>query len=261
MRALRTEAYENERLRIGAKLRSLREQRSWTQAELAARLALSQGRLSRVEAGKASLTAEELLAVLRLFQVGVSAFGRRADPHRELQGTLARWGATHLQEDLDLLPSERVARATDVVLEALLAASSPRIVTALAPVIVTNIEEINWALVAHGAREAGVWSRFRWLLDNILAALSDEEATPGLPLRWRRLYRRTATVLAAVIGAAEPDASKRGADLLDRGVRTARSIEELRANGSELSRRWNVITSIQPQDFADALRGARVGSG
>jgi transcriptional regulator with XRE-family HTH domain len=45
------------RVRVGKTVRELRHARRWTQAELARRLDVSQGRLSEIEAGKGSFTA------------------------------------------------------------------------------------------------------------------------------------------------------------------------------------------------------------
>src|SRR5687767_5977124 len=93
---------EKERHRIGKKVRVLREQRGLTQAELSARLAMSQARLSLIEHGKASLTAEQFLELLRLLRVSISTFSEPTSAASELQATLARLGAFHLQEDSDV---------------------------------------------------------------------------------------------------------------------------------------------------------------
>ena len=56
---------------IARKVHDLRRGRRWTQAELARRLDLSQSRLSEVERGDGSFTAEQFLTILRLFNVSV----------------------------------------------------------------------------------------------------------------------------------------------------------------------------------------------
>jgi len=110
--ALRTE--------IGSKVRALRTQRLWTQAELAKRLGLSQARLSEIERGLGSFSAEHLLELLRLFNVDVSHFeSSPPDPTSQLQNALARLGARHLVESENVLPSSRIAHVNEVVLEVL----------------------------------------------------------------------------------------------------------------------------------------------
>ena len=80
--------------RVGDTVRELRRDRRWTQAELAGQLGLSQGRLSEIEGGKGSLTAEQFLLLLGLFNVGASRFWTApADPEADLQNALARLGA------------------------------------------------------------------------------------------------------------------------------------------------------------------------
>src|SRR6185436_20500519 len=59
---------------VAAKVRALRKARRWTQAELGKRLGLSQARLSEIEGGDGSFTAEQLLLLLKLFNVGASRF-------------------------------------------------------------------------------------------------------------------------------------------------------------------------------------------
>jgi transcriptional regulator with XRE-family HTH domain len=57
------------RLQISTKVRDLHTGRRWTQAELAKPLGRSQARLSEVERGQGSFSAEQLLEILRLFNV------------------------------------------------------------------------------------------------------------------------------------------------------------------------------------------------
>jgi transcriptional regulator with XRE-family HTH domain len=67
------------RLHIVDKVRALRRARRLTQAELAGKLGLSQARLSEIESGDGSFTAEQLVVILRLFNVGLSDVRRQ--PH------------------------------------------------------------------------------------------------------------------------------------------------------------------------------------
>ena len=65
------QSLDKDRRRIAAKVRELRQSRNWTQAELSKRLQLSQSRLSEIERGAGSFTAEQFLLLLRLFIKGV----------------------------------------------------------------------------------------------------------------------------------------------------------------------------------------------
>ena len=82
-----------DRTKIGAKIRDLRQQRHWSQGELAKLLEISQPTLSEIERGEASLSAENLLRILRIFNVGVDHFEAAAERSSPIQNALARHGA------------------------------------------------------------------------------------------------------------------------------------------------------------------------
>jgi hypothetical protein len=48
-------------------------------------------------------------------------------------------------------------------------------------------------------------------------------------------------------------------DILDRDVRSAKTVSALLAGRSPISRGWNLVTAIQLEDFVEALRASRVG--
>jgi len=262
VRANISESQLKERARIGRRLRELREERRLSQAELARRLSVSQGRLSQIEGGKASLTAEQFLLVLRIFQVSVTTFARPPSVASELQSTLARLGAFQLQEDASVLPSERLERVTEAIRETLVEPESPRLLTALAPVIVHNIESINWRKLTHDLGALGLSRRLYWLVENVREAVRTEAADPSVVAARRRLYSRVETVLADVSDLAERDEAVRGLplDVLDRSIRTRRTRDEVSVTASPISQRWGIVTATRPDDFAEALRGARAGA-
>src|SRR6266567_2825625 len=108
------------RSKIAEKVRVLRKARGWTQAELAARLSLSQARLSDIESGSGSFSAEQFLEILKLFNVGIDHFASEPrEPVAELQNTLARLGAHQLQEREDVLPRKELEDVATVLYEAL----------------------------------------------------------------------------------------------------------------------------------------------
>src|SRR5271170_6034924 len=105
------EKLKKSRAWIAKNVRELRKERRWTQAELAKRLDLSQARLSEIEGGDGSFTAEQFLLLLKLFNVGANRFAPSAGPsashdrEAQIRNALARLGALHLQENRDVLPS------------------------------------------------------------------------------------------------------------------------------------------------------------
>lgn len=250
---------EPTRLEIASKVRDLRKARRWTQAELAQRLRLSQNRLSEIERGAGSFTAEQLLVILKLFNVPVAHFASEGerDDLAALQNALARLGALHLQESEEVLPSERLSDVNDVVREAIVS-GSPRLLTAVAPVLVRNADRVSLRKIDARLTDAGLDSRLSWIVDNTLEALRTE-LDASLPRPWAQLYRRAEVVLETFQESADAR-SKRpaGPDLLDAQIRTKKSLDEVRASSSPISRRWGIVTGLRPADFATALKAARV---
>ena len=250
------------RVRIAAKVRELRRQRRWTQAELASHLGLSQSRLSEIERGAGSFTAEQFLEILRLFNVSVSEFGPdlAPDPNAGLQQALARLGASHLHESDKPVPSQRYDDPGVVVRETL-AVGAPRLLTALGPVLVNHVDRIQFKMLFTRLTEAGLERRLGWLIDNVLDAIRSE-LKQSLPRVWSKRYRRAAVVLdtflehAAASSQARPDGAA-GLDILDPNIRSKRTLEDVKASSSPISQRWNIVSHLQPQDFSRALRDAR----
>lgn len=136
---------DKDRQTIAERIRGLRQARGLTQAALAKQLGLSQNRLSEIERGSGSFTAEQFLRILRVFNVGAAEFvphKRDRDRGLEVQNALARLGAAQLQESAHVLPSEELQEVHDVVREALVL-GEPRLVTAVAPVLVAHAERLN----------------------------------------------------------------------------------------------------------------------
>lgn len=242
---------------IASRVRELRKARLWTQAELSARLGLSQNRLSEIERGDGSFTAEQFLMVLKLFNAPLSDFGieTQDDETTMLQNALARLGAVHLQESERVLPSERFRRATDAIREALLS-RAPRLITAIAPVLVCHADDVNLHGIDDRLTEIGLATRVPWLVENMLEALK-AELRGAVSRPWAQRYRRSALLLDAFH---EKTRSRVAdvTDVLDGNIRTKKTIDEVSASWSSISRRWQVVTELQPTDFAAALEAARV---
>ena len=101
------------RSRISHQVRDLRRERRWTQAELAKHLDLSQSRLSEIEGGQGSFTAEQFLMLLKLFNVPASHFGGpQRDREGQTQNALLRLGARDLRQSPHVLPGEELGATT-----------------------------------------------------------------------------------------------------------------------------------------------------
>ncbi|MBI3297035.1 MAG: helix-turn-helix transcriptional regulator [Elusimicrobia bacterium] len=243
---------------IAQRARRLRQERRWTQAALADRLGLSQNRLSEIERGQGSFTAEQFLTLLRTFNVQIDTFAPPAQAASELQNALARAGATHLAEARDVLPTERLREALTVIREVLASAQSPRQVTALAPVLVNNIDGLNFAKLYADVHSVGLTGRLGWAVENTVRALAGELAKE-LPPRWRIRYSRTKVALEQSLSAVGRPGGGPAAvdDILDPGIASLETLLLIKAERSAISRRWRIATRIQPEEFQQALEAAR----
>lgn len=251
------------RASIGQKVRQLRQDRRWTQTQLAELLGLSQNRLSEVEHGKGSLTAEQLLTILKTFNVPLDDFSpSKAETVSELQNALARLGAAHLVESHDVLPTQRLKDALDVIRETLASYESPRQIVALAPVLANHAESLNLAKLKFDLEQVGLGHRLGWVLENTLEALKAELA--GKPsAEWARKYGTAGFLLHDFLSDAWPKSgpSRHGAEradkIIDRGIASEKTLAEVRAASSDISRKWGVVSRIHVADFVEALRASR----
>lgn len=239
-------------------MKELRLSRRWSQAELAERLSLSQPKLSQVESGNSSLTAEQFLLALRIFNVGASRFSASPqDVERPLQNALARLGADHLQESEEVLSSEHLEEVHEAIKRALVS-GVPRLVTAIGPVIVRNVDRIGFAKLHALLADVGFERRLDWLLDNVRTALRALQVEQPRGPRARQ-YRRALAILDAVMEyrhSVEASARAFAPDVLDRGIRSKQTLDEVRQVRSKISHHWNVISSLTVDDFIAALRDA-----
>jgi hypothetical protein len=177
---------------------------------------LSQNRLSELERGAGSFSAEQLLLLMRLFNVTASSFvDEQPDPTLALQNALARFGATHLHEAAHVVPDEDpVGR----VVQDALVDGTPRVVTAAAPVLVRHAYMANLRAVQGELSRRGYERRLPWAVDNILAAVS------LLPKRLpRELLRNTAALQFASTHFLGLGTSLSAPDILDPTVRSTKT--------------------------------------
>jgi transcriptional regulator with XRE-family HTH domain len=246
------------RVLVSDKMRRLRVERHWTQVRFAGLLGLSQNRLSELERGKGSFTAEQLFVVLRTFNVQADDFlPEKETGFAQLQNALARLGAKHLREDYESVPSERLKEAGAVILEALISAQFPRHITALAPVIVAQADSLNFNKLRLQFSQTGFEYRLGWVLESTLEAVRLE--LPYTHGECRTAYRRVITLLQNILaGWRPPEPAAAGwEDILDHDLLTAETLHAVKINLSPVAKKWGIITRIGTGDFTEALRGAR----
>lgn len=245
--------------RIAEKLRSLRKARGFTQADLALRLGLGQGSYSRVENGASSLSAEQFLEVLRIFNVSATEFQPSVEPGGDVQNALIRFGATHLLGDPSRLPNDEIATAEDVFREVLSDGSQARHLAALGPVFVKNHKEIRLRKLWSSFTTAGLEARLGWTLENIHEAVRQELQRNGFRRKGNQLRaaeRELETFLSWVEPKRETVASESGDDLLGLQSVGPKSRKELRSSASSCSLRWGILTRLTPADFLEALKAS-----
>lgn len=257
---------KNINLEIGEKIRNLRISRRVPQRRLAEVLQVSQPTVSRLEAGRETLTIEQLLDLCRFFNVPPSFFLPEEGPaSSQLRRSLIRHGAAHLTDDEKSLPSERLSNVKDVIRETLIATGSPRDIAALAPVIVQNAAVLPFADLEAELYRLGphLHRRLCWLLENILEALKTENS-PSLPPSRRVQYLRAQTRLSSEFHSLKSrwnpmygQAQHLPEDILDANIASLPAIQNATHERSEISSRWKIVTRIKVDDFARALREAR----
>lgn len=223
------------------------------------RTGTSQARLSEIETGDGTFSAEQFLEILKSFNVGLDYFtNETSDDTALLQNALVRLGARHLKERDDVLPTAALGDLTTVVFEALLSAT-PRLTTALAPVLVLHVDELNLNAVRAKLASIGLQRRLDWLIDNTSQAVKEELRTAP-PRVWAQRYRRAELVFETALDFAKHATPRQDGppDILDGNVRSKASLKQLVESSSEVSQRWGIATALQPDDFTTALRAARV---
>lgn len=248
------------RLALAAGIQKLRKERGVTQIELARLLGLSQAQLSKIENGHGSITAEQLIRLLQEYSLPLSCFtpaekASRNDENPSLQNALAHLGAVHLRAVPGVAVPERLALPEEAIVETLIAPSS-RLVTALAPVIVSHCESINFHHVAERLRGHGVEYRIWWVVDGTYRALGERLKEPYLPRDLHRLYQRAFLLLERKkldVGAVQ-NQLKDKEDELDRDLISERTIQLVKQNRDKLAGNWHIVTRIKKADFEQALK-------
>ena len=242
------------RQRVAAKVRELRRARGLTQAELGRLLGLSQARLSEIEGGDGSFTAEQLIAVLTLFNVDIASFLPPTNEDDELQNALIQHGATHLRQVPGVASSGRFSTPSQAILAVLLTPQSARFVTALGPVLLRHIDAVSLPALHNQLDAVGRPARLGWLIENVRDALLLPPPSKDADLK-RRVARAILVLSNALSYFPPPPTPLHSApDVFDPTLRSDKSLDIVwNQQASPISRRWGIATDIQPTDFCEAL--------
>lgn len=249
---------------IATSLKRARLERRVTQRELATTLGMTQARLSQIENGKGSLSAEQLITVLKHFNLPLNYFVRETKkeaPEDKLQNALNAMGATELYTIPDTLQSEQLIKLENLITETLTMAYSSRTITALAPVIIEHVESINFQHIQNSMHQIGLLGRLGWTLENTVNALISEQS-PSLPRTKTLLYRRCLVKINLALNNIKPSWNTiyqhlPTEDLLDKNISSEKTLQETKNMSDELARKWKIITTITVNDFIQAIRGAQ----
>jgi len=213
-----TETVISERVRaIAATVRRLRKSRGWTQWQLAARLEISQSRLSELERCGGSFTAEQLITMLSIFETTVDEFVLRRKPKPPIDD-----------------PNEAIIAAIDGWTTNALLAAAPR--------MVHEIDRVQLQTILF--ETFGIEHRFLWFVENVRAAIKGDER-----------YRHVEAVLAELMRTAR-DPSLPAFDAVD-GPFSHTMISRLSSVSTLISNRWCVVSRLTPEDFAVRIEAGR----
>lgn len=234
------------RKRIAALVATERRARTLSQAALAAELGVSQAHLSNVERGRASFTAEQLLYLLRRFNLGLETLLPVVDEGAAAQNALLHHGAWHLAH-IPAAGAPRYQNVNDLVVH-VLCVPEPRHVTALLPVFLHSVRRISLPSVQEGLSQAHVAGRLRWFLDMVKAAVGPQQS---IPPRYQLPAREVLMVIELAAHAAVLESDH--IDAFDPSIRSVQTARELLAEGDPISKRHRIATSLRVADFVDAM--------
>ncbi len=219
-------------------LRRGRVKAGLTQVEAASRLGLSQPYVSQLECGRRRLTAKVALAMKRLYGLPATSLPLPPEPPRRRAGEtlpaqLAALGYpayAYVQASPPLNPAV-------VLLEALSQDELDARVTAALPWVLMSYPDLNWDWLTSHVKLQNLQNRLGFL---VTVARELAEARPDGSEAAKRL-RDVESDLERSRLAAE---TTLGRDSMPPAER-----KWLRSNRSANAERWNVLTSLRPQDL------------
>lgn len=244
--------------RIASTLKKAREERRWTQAELAEKLDLSQSRLSEIEQGKGSLSAEQLILVLSLFNLPLHQFLPPAEATYEnnLQKALAQFGAKHLKESPQILFTQQQENLFQLICDTITNGNSGRLIASLAPVLVKNIQGIQLRRLDQKFTELGLQQRFCWVVEGTEIAVkkaTQHKLSSSIQKEYKLFLLRAGHWLFLKKKEISPTVHLELEDILDTDILSKKTLTEVRNARDALAKRWNIVTRIRLEDFYNAL--------
>jgi len=241
---------------LGKTARKLRRSLNWSTSQAAEKLGISYSRLTKIESGLDSVSGVELIAFLNIFNVGIDAFTEDASDEQSIQNSLAQFGAFHFRRDPKVVIKDKHSTPRQALAYVLHNSDSYRHITALAPVLVWSIDSLALPDVQHQLSESGLPNRLGWLVQNTLTVT---ERINNPSREWRRKLLRSSVVLSGFLEQQGPRifTDVVSEDILDLGIRSIRAANCAREDAHGFSRRWGILTQLQPEDFETALKNAQ----
>jgi transcriptional regulator with XRE-family HTH domain len=244
---------------LGGRLKELRKTRGLKQEDLYRFLGISQPQYSKIESGQASLTAEQLIQLIKRFNLSLSEILPSEESEEEslLQNALIRLGAKHLREISDLVPSERFESPNEAISQILLTAPSARLIAALVPVLAKNYNKVNFNWVEEKLHRQGLERRLGWLIDAAIQSLEKRLEDTDISRDLDFIYGRAIQFLERKKKIPEfYISSSTLEDELDPDLTSPKTLASVEKKRDELARKWRIVTRITSDDFYQALKDA-----
>lgn len=241
---------------ISQGIRSARVSRRLSQAELAQKLGISQSRLSEIEQGKGSITAEQFIVLLQFFNLPISHFVKQENVSFEdqLQNRLVQLGGSQLRETVGVLPSEKLDDVVTVIVESLIGGFTSRLLITLVPVLIKNAKQINLQLIEAKLKGFGLEGRLYWVLNGISNAIEARRKL-FIPKEYLFFYKQAEKNLSLwSLYELQLLGEYNGLEnVLDSDITSSKTLDQVRNARDELAKKWNIVTRITQEDFNNAL--------
>lgn len=254
---------ENLKSQLGQSLKKLRKARGLKQEDLYNLLKISQPQYSKIETGRASLTAEQFLQLIKRFNLSLGDFlpPKKSDEEAALQNALIRLGANHLREIPDIIPSDKFESTNEVISYVLLTAPSARLITALGPILVKNYNKVNFNLIEERLGRSNLERRLGWIFDAIIESLDKRLGEPSISADLDFIYGRALQFFDRKRRVPEfyPTLSTtKKDDDLDPDLTSSKTLESVKKKRDAVARKWGIVTRITSDDFYRAIKDSEV---
>lgn len=133
---------------------------------------------------------------------------------------------------------------------------SPRLVTAIAPVLVAHARQLSFEPLFVELRRLGREHRLGWAIENTVAALDKLANDRHAPSRKKLLLHVGLPLDLAASVAFQTRAPQQWPDVLDLAIRTDATRADVQRRSSRISKKWGIVSAIRVDDFVDALRAS-----